>query len=174
MKTGWPPRQNWPSGWRFSEEQIQFRNTVTLDLEGDEEDWLARMKQKARYNLRLAQRKGVCVRGGRQDFHLLYRMYAETAVRDGFVIRAESYYLGVWNTFIQRGMCVPLLAEVEGEAVAGLVLFAFARKAWYLHGMSRESHREKMPNYLLQWEAMRSGKGGSARIRPVGRSGTAR
>lgn len=37
-------------GWRFSEEQIQFRNTVILDLEGGEDAWLARMKQKARYN----------------------------------------------------------------------------------------------------------------------------
>ena len=144
-------------GWRFSEEQIQFRNTVILDLEGDEAAWLARMKQKARYNLRLAQRKEVSVRrGGPQDFHHLYRMYAETAVRDGFVIRAEDYYLGVWDTFFQRGMCLPLLAEVDGKLVAGLMLFVFAGKAWYLHGMSRETHREKMPNYLLQWEAMRA------------------
>ena len=151
-------------GWHFSNEQIQFRNTVSLDLQGGEDDWLARMKQKARYNLRLAQRKGVSVRrGGPQDFHLFYRMYAETAVRDGFVIRAEDYYLGVWNTFFQRGMCVPLLAEVEGEPVAGLMLFAFAGRAWYLHGMSRETHREKMPNYLLQWEAMRAAREMGAR-----------
>ncbi|WP_162787648.1 lipid II:glycine glycyltransferase FemX [Anaerolinea thermolimosa] len=143
-------------GWIFSKEQIQFRNTAVLDLLGDEADWLGRMKPKARYNLRLAQRKGVTVRlGGEDDFDLLYRMYAETAVRDGFVIRPLEYYRMVWNTFSRRGMCFPLIAEVSGEAVAGLVLFVFAGRAWYLYGMSRDLHREKMPNYLLQWEAMR-------------------
>ncbi len=51
-------------------------------------------------------------------------------------------------------MAAPLVAEVDGEAVAGLVLFTFAGRAWYLYGMSRQSHREMMPNYLLQWQAM--------------------
>ena len=143
-------------GWLFSKEQIQFRNTAVLDLSGGEADWLGRMKPKARYNLRLAQRKGVTVRlGTAEDFNLLYRMYAETAVRDGFVIRSQEYYRTVWNTFFRAGMCFPLIAEVSGEAVAGLVLFVFAGRAWYLYGMSRDLHREKMPNYLLQWEAMR-------------------
>lgn len=51
-------------------------------------------------------------------------------------------------------MLDPLVAEVAGEPVAGIVIFRFARRAWYMQGMSRESHREKMPNHLLQWEAM--------------------
>lgn len=146
-------------GWRYSQEQIQFRNTAWLDLSGSEDDWLARMKQKTRYNLRLAQRKGVQVRsGGVEDLPLLYHLYAETSVRDGFVIRPEDYYRKVWRAFIERGMAEPLLAEVDGEVVAGLVLFSFAGRAWYLYGMSSQSHREKMPNYLLQWEAMRRAK----------------
>lgn len=146
-------------GWRFSQDQVQFRNTVCLDLSGDESDWLARMKQKARYNLRLAERKGVRVRTGRLDeLPLIYQMYAETSVRDGFVIRNENYYLTVWRTFMERGMAEPLLAEVEGEVVAGIFLFSFAGRAWYLYGMSRQAHREKMPNYLLQWEGMRWAK----------------
>lgn len=143
-------------GWRFSAEQIQFRNTVLLDLSGSEEDWLARMKQKARYNLRLAQRKGVTVRmGDEADFGLLYRLYAETSVRDGFVIRPEHYYRQVWALFMAGGMAAPLIAEVEGLAVAAVWVFWFAGRAWYFYGMSGADHREKMPNYLLQWEAMR-------------------
>lgn len=146
-------------GWRFSQDQVQFRNTVWLDLSGDEEDWLERMKQKARYNLRLAQRKGVTVRSGTlDDLPMLYHMYAETSVRDGFVIRNEGYYLDVWRSFMERDMAEPLIAEAEGEPVAGIFLFTFARRAWYLYGMSRQAHREKMPNYLLQWEAMRRAK----------------
>ena len=146
-------------GWRESDEQIQFRNTAWLDLSGSEADWLARMKSKSRYNLRLSERKGVTVRAGTaDDLAGLYRMYAETSVRDGFVIRHEEYYTTLWQMFMQAGMAQPLIAEVEGQAVAGLVLFHFARRAWYLYGMSRDIHRDKMPNYLLQWEAMRRAK----------------
>ncbi len=47
---------------------------------------------------------------------------------------------------------------MEGQAVAGLMLFIFREQAWYIYGMSRELHREKMPNYLLQWEAVRAAK----------------
>jgi len=144
------------SGWRFSASQVQFRNTVLLDLNGSEDDWLQRMKQKTRYNVRLAQRSGVTVRVAEErEYPELYRMYAETSVRDGFMIRPQDYYLDVWRTFRQAGMVSPLVAEVEGQKVAGLVLFHFGRSAWYLYGMSTGLHREKMPNYLLQWEAMR-------------------
>jgi peptidoglycan pentaglycine glycine transferase (the first glycine) len=141
--------------WRLSSEQIQFRNTVWIDLFRTEEERLAHLKQKWRYNLRLAQRKGVSVRACTDDdLPGLYRMYAETSVRDGFVIRPEEYYLNVWRRFMRREMATPLVAEADGQVIAGLVLFHFAGRAWYLYGMSRQLHREKMPNYLLQWRAM--------------------
>lgn len=146
-------------GWVYSPDQIQFRNTVTLDLRRDEAGLLAAMKQKTRYNVRLAERKGVRVRlGTPDDFDPLYRLYAETSVRDGFVIRSGDYYRDVWGTLWQAGLAQPLIAEVDGEPVSALVLFVFARTAWYFYGMSREAHREKMPNHLLQWEAIRWAK----------------
>jgi lipid II:glycine glycyltransferase (peptidoglycan interpeptide bridge formation enzyme) len=142
-------------GW-VTGEQIQFRNTVLIDLDGDEDGLLGRMKQKTRYNIRLAERKGVRVRAaGRQDFPFLYRMYAETSLRDGFVIRPQEYYECVWSTFLQSDMVMPLIAELDGEILAAVMIFHFGGRAWYLYGMSRDLHREKMPNYLLQWEAMR-------------------
>ncbi len=143
-------------GWRFSSEQVQFRNTLTLDLRRSEEDLLAGMKQKTRYNIRLAERRGVRVRRGTlEDLPCLYRMYAETSVRDGFVIRQEAYYHDAWGAFLRAGLAQPFVAEMEGEAIAGLVAYRFGRKAWYLYGMSRPDHREDMPNHLLQWEAVR-------------------
>ncbi|MFH1523508.1 MAG: peptidoglycan bridge formation glycyltransferase FemA/FemB family protein [Chloroflexota bacterium] len=148
-------------GWNFSRDQIQFRNTVLIDLSPSEDEMLARMKQKTRYNVRLAQKKGVKVRIGTvDDLPLLYRMYAETSVRDGFLIRGEDYYLTVWRTFGQSSMpfSEPLIAEVNGQPVAAISLFYFAEQAIYLFGMSCDEHREKMPNYLLQWEAMRRAK----------------
>jgi lipid II:glycine glycyltransferase (peptidoglycan interpeptide bridge formation enzyme) len=154
-------------GWLFSSDQIQFRNTVMLDLSPSEDEMLARMKQKTRYNIRLAGRKGVIVRAGnRGDLSMLYRMYAETSVRDGFVIRDEEYYQTVWRAFLESESptCEPLIAEVDGEPVAAIFVFYFSNRAYYLYGMSRETHREKMPNYLLQWEAMRRAKAAGCKV----------
>jgi lipid II:glycine glycyltransferase (peptidoglycan interpeptide bridge formation enzyme) len=146
-------------GWRFSPDQIQFRNTVRLDLSRGEGEILAAMKQKTRYNIRLAEKKGVRLRvGSLADMEILYRMYAETSVRDGFVIRPAEYYHDAWGSFITAGLAQSFIAEVEGEPVSGLIVFKFARTAWTMYGMSREAHREKMPNHLLQWEAMRWAK----------------
>jgi lipid II:glycine glycyltransferase (peptidoglycan interpeptide bridge formation enzyme) len=142
-------------GWRESREQIQFRNTMLIDLTRDEEDLLAAMKPKTRYNVRLAQKKGVCVRpGGLADLDRLYAMYRETAQRDGFIIRPIDYYRDAWGSFIQSGLAQPLMAEVDGDAVAAVIVFRFADRAWYMYGMSRNLHRAYMPNHLLQWEAM--------------------
>ena len=146
-------------GWSFSGDQIQFRNTVCINLQRSEEEILASFKQKTRYNIRLAERKGVRVReADENELPLLYHMYAETAVRDGFVIRHEAYYTGLWSEFMQAGMAKALIAEVEDQPVGGLVLFYFAGVSRFMFGMSTEIARERMPNYLLQWEAMRLSK----------------
>jgi len=148
-------------GFHYSAEQIQFRNTVLIDLTPSEDELLARMKQKTRYNIRLAVRKGVTVRkGNSSDLGMLFEMYAETSLRDGFTIRGEDYYLTVWQTYMAQDepTCQPLIAEVEGDPIAAVVIFTFAKRAYYLHGMSRAVHRNKMPTYLLQWEAMKYAK----------------
>ena len=151
--------------WVISDSQIQFKNSVLIDLSKSEEDLLNSFKQKTRYNVRLAARKGVSVRsGGIADLPLLYRMYLETASRDGFIIRSETYYLHLWKTFIEAGMAEILVAEVEGEAVSAMLLFHFAGKAWFLFGMSVEKHRKLMPNYLMQWEAIKLAQNLGCRI----------
>jgi peptidoglycan pentaglycine glycine transferase (the first glycine) len=155
------------SSWQLSDEQVQFRNTVSIDLQPDEEELLANMKQKTRYNVNLAIRKGVNIRLGRSaDLGLLFRMYAETSIRDGFIIRNEAYYREVWSAFLEgqeprsfdQPLAQALVAEVDGVPVAGAIIFQFAGKAWYLYGMSSASHKDKMPNYLLQWEAIKRAK----------------
>lgn len=152
--------------WRFSGEQVQFRNTVLVDLRDSEDEILARMKSKTRYNIRLAGRKGIQVRKEIPgDLDLLYRMYAETSSRGGFTIRGQEYYQTLWAKFMEscaedgtEPCAQPLIAEYEGLPVAGAVIFSFGKRAWYLHGMSVPDHSEKMPTYLVQWEAMRWAK----------------
>jgi lipid II:glycine glycyltransferase (peptidoglycan interpeptide bridge formation enzyme) len=148
-------------GWEYSLDQIQFRNTVLIDLNRSEEELLRRMKQKTRYNIRLAEKKDVTLRvGATEDLAMLYRMYAETSVRDSFVIRDEGYYRTVWESFMRSNnpTCEPLIAEVEGEPVAAIFVFYFTDRAYYVYGMARNVHRDKMPAYLLQWEAIRRAK----------------
>jgi peptidoglycan pentaglycine glycine transferase (the first glycine) len=154
-------------GWGYSSDQIQFKNTVLIDLHPTEEELLARMKQKTRYNIRLAEKKGVILRvGNQQDFDMLYKMYAETSVRDGFVIREEGYYQTVWKLFMDSDepACEPLIAEVNGEPVAAIFVFYFAERAYYVYGMSRDAHRERMPTYLLQWEAMKRARARGCKV----------
>jgi peptidoglycan pentaglycine glycine transferase (the first glycine) len=154
-------------GWQLSDEQIQFRNTLLLDLTRSEDELLAAMKQKTRYNIRLAGRRGVTIRqitsvdsleGLSDALALFYQIYAETAQRDGFIIRPASYYRDAWGIFVQEGKAHLLLAEFEGETVAGLIVFTFGSAAWYMYGASASRHRRHMPSYLLQWEAIRQAK----------------
>ena len=153
------------NGWRYSPDQIQYQNTVVLDLMPNEDTLLSNMKQKTRYNIRLAERKGVVIRDGEiDDFEMLYEMYAETSVRDGFVIRNKDYYISLWQTFFEAGMSKPFIAEFDGEPIAALFFFHFARKGWYLFGMSKSTHRKYMPNYLLQWKAIQYGKKMGCRV----------
>lgn len=145
--------------WQFSNDQIQFRNTVHLDLNQSEDEILAGMKQKTRYNIRLAARKGLVIRHGNlSDIPLLYRMYATTAVRDNFVIRHEEYYASLWEGFFSAGMAHFLIAEFENQPIAAIILFHFSGVSRYMFGMSLEIQRDLMPNYLLQWEAIRLSK----------------
>jgi lipid II:glycine glycyltransferase (peptidoglycan interpeptide bridge formation enzyme) len=117
------------------------------------------MKQKTRYNIRLAGRKGLTVRfGNQEDFTPLFKLYAETSIRDGFVIRDRGYYHRTWKIFFEAGLLDILVAEVERQPVAGLFLFRFGQTAYYMHGMSSSAHREKMASHLLQWEAIRRAK----------------
>ena len=147
--------------WFVSPNQIQFRNTAHTDLTGTDDELLARMKPKWRYNIRLAEKRGVVVRVAQEsDFGLLYRMYAETGARDGFIIREEAYYADAWRALNATGF----IAEKDGQPLAGLVLFTFKDRAWYFYGMSRSEGREHMPNHLLQWTAMRWARDHGCRV----------
>jgi lipid II:glycine glycyltransferase (peptidoglycan interpeptide bridge formation enzyme) len=85
-------------------------------------------------------------------------MYKETSQRNEFVIRPQEYYRDAWGSFIEAGLAQPLIAEVEDQAVAMIILFRFGKWAWYMYGASRTIHREDMPNHLLQWEAIQWAK----------------
>ena len=151
------------AGLRQSPQTIQPASTIVIDLEPDEDEILARMKQKTRYNIRLAGRKGVMVRAW-DDLPSFARMMDETAARDEFGAHSLTYYQKAYELFHARSSCELLVAEFEGQALAALMVFARGERAWYFYGASRDAHREKMPTYLLQWEAMRWAKARGCRL----------
>jgi lipid II:glycine glycyltransferase (peptidoglycan interpeptide bridge formation enzyme) len=146
-------------GWRVSAEQIQYRNTVVLDLARSEGEIFEAMKPKWRYNIRLAEKRGVRVEAGNEaDLPVFYRLYAETGARDGFLVRQFPYYREVWGRMLRGDLARVLFARVGSETIAGLMLFVFSGRAWFFYGASAGKLRELMPNHLLQWEAIRWAK----------------
>ena len=138
---------------------VQPRRTLVVDITPDEDEILMAMKSKTRYNIRLAGRKGVTVReADPQDVSTFNDLLAATAERADFGIHPPSYYETAYRLFAPRNWARILLAEVEGQAVAGVMVFALPPRSWYFYGASIAAHREKMPTYLLQWEAMRWAK----------------
>jgi lipid II:glycine glycyltransferase (peptidoglycan interpeptide bridge formation enzyme) len=143
------------AGFQSSPQAIQPRRTILVDLEAQPETILARMKQKTRYNIRLAARKGVTIRpGGEADLPAFYRLMEITARRDNFAVHSQAYYETAHRLFVPAGQGRLLLAEHEGQLLAGLMAVALGDTACYLYGASADEGRELMPAYLLQWEAM--------------------
>lgn len=143
------------AGFRLSMQPIQPRRTIMVDLDAEPEEILARMKQKTRYNIRLAGRKGVTVRpGDQEDLPAFYRLMENTGQRDRFAIHSQAYYEAAHCLFVPAGRGRLLLAEYEGRLLAGLVVVALGDTACYLYGASADEGRDLMPAYLLQWEAM--------------------
>ena len=128
-----------------------------VDLRRGEAAILESMKQKCRYNVRLAQKKGVSVRSW-SDIPAFHAMLRATAQRDAFAVHSLAYYQQAYALLHPVGACDLLMAESEGQPLAALMAFARGSRAWYVYGGSGDVQREKMPNYLLQWEAMRWAK----------------
>lgn len=147
-----------PHGFRRSAHSIQPRRTLVVNLRGDDEAILGRMKQKTRYNIKLALKKGVIVRPS-SDVSGFYQLMSETGVRDRFGVHSQAYYRAAYELFHPCGACELLVAEYENQPLAALMVFAQGERAWYFYGASSNLERDRMPTYLLQWEAMRWAKG---------------
>lgn len=138
----------------------QPRCVMQLDIRPSLDELLANFKPKWRYNIRLAEKKGVQVRSDctRDDLKVFYKLLKETAVRDRFSVRGYDYYEHMWDTLIVPGYARLFLTEYEGEAIAGALSFVFGDKCWYTYGASSNRHRNVMPNHLMQWRMIQWAK----------------
>jgi peptidoglycan pentaglycine glycine transferase (the first glycine) len=136
---------------------IQPRRTVIISLEGSEEDLLGRMKQKTRYNIRLAEKKGIEVQHS-NEITTFHKMAEITGKRDQFSIHSLSYYQTLFDLFQPSGSVELIFAVYNEKPISGLVVFAHGERSWYMYGASGDEERNRMPTYLLQWEAMKWAK----------------
>lgn len=153
-------------------------DTVILDLTRSEDALLAQMKPKWRYNVKLAEKKGVTIRflegesGATEGIDIFYGLYLDTAKRDGIAVHSKAYYSSLVRRAAEyraTGFDKPVsvrvyIAEHEGLALASIITLFCGEEAVYLYGASSSEKRNLMPAYALQWKA----------IRDAARSGCAR
>lgn len=134
---------------------IQPPDTVILDLTQSLDQVLAGMKKKTRYNLKLAEKKGVeIVEGSQDDLADWYRLYQETSTRDKIALHSFEYYKSIFDLAFTYGSGAPtvklLLARYQGQLLAGNVVVIHGKQGFYLYGASSNEHRNLMATYALQ------------------------
>ncbi len=146
-------------GFRPSSQAIQPRRTLLVDLRGDPDQILGRMKSKTRYNIRLSSRKqvNVLVADG-EGIETFNRLMAVTGERDEFGVHSPAYYAAAYDILAAANMARLFIATYDGQPLAGILACACGKKSWYMYGASGNEHRDRMPTYALQWAAMRWAK----------------
>ena len=141
----------------------QPREVLVADLSQSEEALLAAMKSKTRYNIRLAEKRGVKVFATREAHHqkAFLDLMQRTADRKEIVPHPRAYY-EKFLTALPEEMCYLFVAEYEGRILGANLLMIFGGTATYLHGGSSDEHRDVMAPYLLQWEQMKFAKAAGA------------
>lgn len=138
---------------------IQPPNTVIIDLRPELDDILAAMKQKTRYNIRLAERKEIVVRqGASADITIFNGLMQVTGQRDGFGIHDPMYYKTAFDLFAPDNHIALFIAEFEKRPLAAIIVSSFGKKAIYLYGASSNEERQRMPTYALQAAAIQWAK----------------
>lgn len=138
---------------------IQPPDTVMIDLTVTEDEILERMKPKTRYNIRLAERKGVTIiESGAEQLYAWYQLYIQTADRARFSRHRYEYFKALFEADREEHESTSihlLLASADGETLAGNIISISNDRATYLYGASSNTKRNHMASYALQWETMR-------------------
>ncbi|KUO51235.1 MAG: methicillin resistance protein [Desulfitibacter sp. BRH_c19] len=141
-------------------EGLQPKFVFRLNIEPSEDELMANFHQKTRYNIRLARKKEVVIKDEctKEDLPVFYKILVATAKRDQFLIRSYEYFDIMWEQLVKNNLAKLFMAYYKGEPIAGTLAFIMGEKAWYIYGASANEHRNKMPNYLLQWTMIKWAK----------------
>ena len=137
--------------------------TRTIDLSVSEDDILAQMHEKWRYNIRLASKRGVTtewVLPTPENITLWMSLLSETTSRDGFSENSEEYYVSFLRILRDSNTWGMLFAKFDWQTIAAGIYVYYHGVALYYYGASTSNAelRKHMAPYLLQWEAMKEGK----------------
>lgn len=134
--------------------------TFWIDLTKSEEDLLKSFSAKTRYNIRLAQRRGVVVSEDNSDkaFAQYLKLTFETAKRQGFYAHTKHYHQLMWKYLRKANIAHLLIATYKKEVLAAWILFAYDGFLYYPYGASSSKHKNVMANNLMMWEAIKFGK----------------
>lgn len=138
---------------------MQPREVFKIDVTKSEEELLAQMKPKTRYNIRLAEKRGVKIFETRETNHIatFLELITATAGRKGITSHPRSYYERFFQV-LPENMCRLFVAEYQGKVIAANIMIFFGETVTYLHGGTADEHRAVMAPYLLQWEQIRVAK----------------
>jgi lipid II:glycine glycyltransferase (peptidoglycan interpeptide bridge formation enzyme) len=153
-------------GFKKAHTSHQPQCTTIIDLTQDLDVILKNMKQKGRYNIRLAEKKGVKIRKSdprnsaqfEKDIDSYYKILKETTKRDAFLGHGKKFYEDMVRILGEKDACALYLAEYEGEIIAGLIATFHEKQAIYYYGASSNKHRNVMAPYLLQWNVIQEAK----------------
>jgi lipid II:glycine glycyltransferase (peptidoglycan interpeptide bridge formation enzyme) len=150
--------------YQLSARKEQPEATVILDLTRSDEELLSVMHEKCRYNIRLAEKRGVVVQESRDVDHF-YELLQSTASRDGFTVKPRSHYekflTNLPGSFLllaygPTGACVSRqINSPANDPVAGLMGVIWGDRGYYYYGASSHEYRSFMAPYVLQWRAMK-------------------
>jgi len=148
------------AGFIRAAKQIQPRATFIINLDRPLDELLAGFEEKTRYNIRLAEKKGVSVQEEPDETGIgrFYSLYQTTAQRDRFMIHPKIYYQKIREIMFAGGLGTNFVAYYQGQPVAAVIIFSFGRKIWYMYGASSSEARNVMPNHLLHWEVIKWAK----------------
>ncbi|PWU22518.1 peptidoglycan bridge formation protein FemAB [Candidatus Cerribacteria bacterium 'Amazon FNV 2010 28 9'] len=134
--------------------------TFVLSLTPSEDELLAAMRGKTRYNINLAEKKGVhIIEDTSVDGMMEYlKVLKETTSRQGFYAHDEEYFKQMWKTIGSSGMLHIFKAIYEDNVLTVWIVFVFNGKLYYPYGASTREHKEVMANNLMMWEVIKYGK----------------
>lgn len=146
-------------GWKKAYDR-QPRHTLIIDTRPSEDELLAAMKPKWRYNIKVAQKNQVTIRRSAdpKDATAFAALMNQTTERQHFASYDAKYFATLLQTLGPANQAELLFAELSGKPIAGLLMCRFASAAYYLHGGSDYEHRAMMAPHLLQWEAIKIAK----------------
>ena len=138
---------------------MQPKETFVIDISKSEEEILAGMKQKTRYNLNLSKKKDIKIIISRETKYVdeFLRLVKITSERDGIKSHPRDYYQKMVENIPAENLKL-YLAEFENKIIAVNIVIFFEDTAIYLHGASDNEYRNVMAPYLLQWQQIQDAK----------------